>query len=89
MTTVTVYTVPDCIDCAAVKNLLQSAGVSYREIDISTIPNSREALHMLSGYQTVPQVFVGSRFIGQVADIRYLVQTGKLRDLLSEDKNGP
>lgn len=82
MTTVTVYSAPDCIDCAAVKNLLQAARIPYREVDISTIPNSREALQMLSGYQTVPQVFVGSRFIGQVADIRYLLRTGKLHDLV-------
>lgn len=82
MATVTVYTAPDCIDCAAVKNLLQQANVSFKEIDISEIPSSREALAMLSGFYTVPQVFVGARFIGQVADIRYLVQTGKLADVI-------
>lgn len=80
----TVYTVPNCLDCAAVKHLLTEAGVSYREIDISTIPGSREALEMLSGFKTVPQVFVGSKYIGQVADVRYLVQTGQLASVINQ-----
>lgn len=84
MPEVTVYTVPNCFDCAAVKHLLSEAGIPFREIDISEIPRSREALEMLSGLQSVPQVFVGNRFIGQVSEIRYLVRTGKLAELLNE-----
>lgn len=78
----TVYTVPDCIDCAAVKHLLTEAGVSYEEVDISEIPKSREALELLSGFRTVPQVFVGNRYIGQVAEVRYLIQSGKLASVI-------
>lgn len=81
---VTVYTVPRCLDCAAVKNLLAEAGVPFREVDISSIPHARQALQMLSGMETMPQVFVGSRFIGQVAEIRYLVRTGQLARLVAE-----
>lgn len=83
MTEVTVYTVPNCIDCAAVKNLLSEAGIPYREVDISQIPHSREALEMLSGLKSVPQVFVGSRFIGQVSEVRYLIRTGKFAEILA------
>lgn len=84
MAEVTIYTVPNCMDCAAVKNLLSQEGIAYREIDISEIPQSREALAMLSGFSTVPQVFVGRQFIGQVADIRYMIQTGRLTDVINE-----
>lgn len=78
----TVYTVPNCLDCAAVKNLLAEAGIRYREVDISQIPDSRDALALLSGLRTVPQVFAGSRYIGQVAEVRYLLRTGRLASLL-------
>lgn len=87
MSQVTVYTVPDCIDCAAVKNLLSEAGISYREVDISDVPDSREALELLSGLRTVPQVFIGSHYIGQVAEMRYLIQSGKIATLLRQDHN--
>lgn len=89
MASVTVYTVPGCLDCGAVKNLLNEAGIPFREVDISRIPGAREALAMLSGIQSVPQVFIGSKFIGQVAEIRYLVRTGKLADMLDGDPNPP
>lgn len=84
MPEVVVYTVPNCFDCAAVKHLLTEAGIPFREVDISRIPHSREALEMLSGLKSVPQVFVGSRFVGQVSEIRYLVRTGKIAQLLSD-----
>ena len=84
MPEVTVYTVPNCFDCAAVKHLLTVAGIPFREIDISQIPRSREALEMLSGIQSVPQVFVGSRFVGQVSEVRYLIKSGKLAELIEE-----
>lgn len=84
MSEVTVYSVPDCMDCAAVKHLLEKEGIAYREIDISQIPKSREALAMLSGLRTVPQVFVGRHFIGQIGDIRYLIQTGRLTAVIDD-----
>lgn len=82
MSQVTVYTVPNCIDCAAVKNLLAQADIPFKEVDISDVPKSREALEFLSGIKSMPQVFVGSTFIGQVSEIRYLIQKGDLSRLI-------
>lgn len=82
MRVITVYTVPHCVDCGAVKNLLTEAGIPFREVDISRIPGGRDALAMLSGVRSAPQVFLGSRFLGQVAEVRYLIRTGKLAELL-------
>ncbi|OUN01209.1 MAG: hypothetical protein BAA04_12820 [Firmicutes bacterium ZCTH02-B6] len=88
MPQVTVYTVPNCLDCAAVKRLLEQAGIPYREVDISQIPGSREALALLSGLRSVPQVFLGDRFIGQVFEVRHLIHTGKLHEMLAEQRSG-
>lgn len=82
-TVLTVYTVPNCLDCAAVKNLLADAGVPFREVDVSVVPGAREALELLSGLRSMPQVYIGSRFVGQVAEIRYLLRTGRLASLLA------
>lgn len=89
MASITVYTVPNCIDCGAVKNLLDRAGIPYREVDISRIPGSREALELLSGLRSVPQVFVGHRFIGQVFEVRYLIETGKLQEMVAQETQEP
>lgn len=82
MPNVKVYTVPNCLDCAAVKWLLIEAGVSFEEVDISSIAHGREALALLSGLKSVPQVFAGDRFIGQVGEIRRLAMTGKLQQII-------
>ena len=79
-----VFTVPGCLDCAAVKALLRQADVAFEEVDVSDIPNSREALALLSGLQSVPQVYLDGRFIGQVAEVRHLVMTGRLSRLLAD-----
>lgn len=81
----TVYTVPDCLDCAAIKHLLAQAGVPFREVDVSAVPAARDALELLSGRRSLPQVYAGSRFIGQVAEIRYLLATGRLASLSAGD----
>lgn len=84
MPEVTIYTVPRCLDCGALKNLLREAGIPYREVDISQVPRARDALELLSGVRSVPQVFVGDRFIGQLAQVRYLIQSGQLSRLLED-----
>lgn len=76
---VRVYTVPDCIDCAAVKNLLRAADVPFEEVDISDVPHAREALSTLSGLMSMPQVFLDNRFIGQVAEVRHLLLSGRFQ----------
>lgn len=80
---ITVYTVPGCLDCAAVKNLLRDAGVPFREVDISEIPRARDALEMLSGMSSAPQVFLGTTFLGQVSQIRHLIQTGEIQRMIA------
>lgn len=82
MAVVRVYTVPGCIDCGAVMRLLEQAKVPYDEIDVEHVPGARHALSLLSGHRSLPQVFVGERFIGQVAEIRFLVESNRLRQTI-------
>lgn len=84
MTAVRVYTVSGCIDCGAVKRLLEQANVPYEEINVERVPGAREALSLLSGRQSLPQVFVGDRFLGQVGEIRFLVASGRLRQTIEK-----
>lgn len=77
-----VYTVPGCLDCAAVKALLRRAGVPFEEVDVSQLKHAREALALLSGRTSLPQVFLGGRFIGQVGEVRHLLASGELQKLV-------
>lgn len=64
--------------------LLEQAKVPYEEIDIENVPGARQALELLSGRQSMPQVFVGDRFIGQVAEVRFLVESGRLHQTIKQ-----
>jgi glutaredoxin 3 len=58
----TVYTKNNCPYCDRAKSLLESKGISYKEIDIQNDPKSKEFL-MEQGLRTVPQIFDSSTLL--------------------------
>jgi glutaredoxin 3 len=55
---ITIYTKDYCPYCIKAKNLLDSIGASYEEIDITASPDTIIELAQRSGMRTVPQIFV-------------------------------
>ena len=55
-----VYTFTVCPYCIQAKNLLNSLGVKYEEINISDDPDGSKMAELTqkSGMRTVPQIFV-------------------------------
>jgi len=60
---VAVFTREGCPHCTRAKKALTQAGMTYREIEISTI-GGMEALRAISGATTVPQVYIDGARIG-------------------------
>ena len=79
---VTVYTTDFCGYCTRVKALLERNGVSYREVNAADQPGLREELLAKSGRRTLPQVYVGERYLGDANDIMALDQRGELLRLI-------
>jgi len=75
---VIIYTTPFCGYCSAAKSLLQSKGVEYFEIDVSTDKALREEMMEKSGRRTVPQIFIKGEHIGGFDDMNALEQAGDL-----------
>ncbi|MBC7299893.1 MAG: NrdH-redoxin [Nocardia sp.] len=55
--TITVYTLPACIQCEFTKKLFDKAGATYAVVDLADDPRSRAQLADL-GYTTAPVVVV-------------------------------
>lgn len=55
--TITVYTLPACIQCEFTKKLFDKAGATYAVVDLVDEARSREQLAAL-GYTTAPVVVV-------------------------------
>lgn len=57
------FTRPGCPHCARAKTLLETHGVAYEEAVVGTQVTSR-AVRAAAGRSTVPQIFIGGRYIG-------------------------
>jgi glutaredoxin 3 len=80
---VTIYTRPLCPYCTAARDLLDSKGVEYEDLDISGKPELRaEMIQRSGGRMTVPQIFVGERHLGGCDDIYALDARGELDPVL-------
>ena len=76
----TIYTKDYCPYCIKAKNLLDSLGATYEEIDITSTPELIIDLAKKSGMRTVPQIFLGDECLGEFDNIHAMNQEGKLRE---------
>ena len=67
---------------------LRAAGAPVTAVDILPDPAIRQELSAISGWPTIPQVFVSGELIGGADIVEELAQSGELERTL-EDKLGP
>jgi len=82
MKTVKIYTTPICPYCHRAKRLLDTKGVPYEEIDVSSDDLARMNLAERTGKRTVPQIFIGEQHVGGSDELLALDREGKLDSLL-------
>jgi glutaredoxin len=67
----TVYTVPGCADCQAVKRWLEAHGVPYAEHDVRADEAARAEMIALANVRVAPvTVWYGQVFYGEFSDQR-------------------
>ena len=81
---VTVYTTGFCGHCLRVKSLLERHGIPFTEVDAEDHPGLREKLLEKSGRRTLPQVYVGDRYVGGADEMTALEKRGELLRLIQE-----
>jgi glutaredoxin 3 len=78
-----IYTQPYCPYCARAKQLLDSKGAPYREIDAPQGTPARTESASRAGLTSVPQIFIDGRHIGGCDDLVALDRKGGLDPLLA------
>jgi monothiol glutaredoxin len=63
---------------------LQAAGAPVTAVDVLPDPQIRQELSALSGWPTIPQVFVKGELIGGADIVEELAASGELRQRLDE-----
>ncbi|MEA2222675.1 MAG: glutaredoxin 3 [Solirubrobacteraceae bacterium] len=83
MREVVVYTTESCSYCTRVKMLLKAREIEFREENLAGRPEAVIELAERTGVMTLPQVLVGSIFVGGYDETAAADQSGLLADLLA------
>jgi len=79
-----------CEFCWSVRKFLQHCKIPYRDIDLDSVENQvddwggklRAALNQRTSFSTIPQVFVGDRFMGGCTEVFDAFKDGSLQKAL-------
>jgi monothiol glutaredoxin len=77
---------PACGFSARVVQILSAIGVEYAALDILPDPRIREQLSDLSGWPTIPQLFVGGQLVGGCDIVTEMFETGELAEMLGVEQ---
>jgi GrxC family glutaredoxin len=75
---IVVYSTEVCPYCVMAKKLLQSKGLTYREIDVTHDEALQQEMVTRSGRRTAPEIFIDDDLVGGYDDLARLNATGEL-----------
>jgi cysteine synthase A len=81
-----------CEFCWSVRKLFAHYGIPYRSVDLDSVEYQEEdrggkirvAVSARTGFQTIPQIFVGGEFVGGATDLFDAFRAGDLQRMLGE-----
>jgi glutaredoxin 3 len=80
---IVMYSTGWCPYCDRARGLLERKGVTFSEIKVDEDATQRDAMLKRSGgRRTVPQIFIGDRYVGGFDDLYALDKAGELDKLL-------
>jgi monothiol glutaredoxin len=77
---------PSCGFSARTAGALNALGVQYAALDILPDPRIREELSVLSGWPTIPQLFVNQELVGGSDIVMEMFESGELAGLLGVEQ---
>ena len=77
---------PACGFSARTSGALNALGVQYAALDILPDPRIREELSALSGWPTIPQLFVEGELVGGSDIVMEMFESGELAGLLGAEQ---
>jgi monothiol glutaredoxin len=77
---------PRCGFSARVTQILNASGADYSAMDILPDPRIREELSALSGWPTIPQLFVKGELVGGCDIVTEMFESGELAETLGVEQ---
>jgi len=73
---------PQCGFSAHVVEILKSYGYPFEAVDVLTDPAVREGIKRYTNWPTIPQIFIGGKFIGGSDILHEMHEQGELAPVL-------
>jgi monothiol glutaredoxin len=73
---------PQCGFSAATVQILEDLGVPFATTDVLADPELRDEIKSYSNWPTIPQVYIGGKFVGGCDIIRELYESGELQTMV-------
>lgn len=73
---------PQCGFSAATVGVFQELGVPFETADVLSDPELRDGIKRYSNWPTIPQVFIGGKFVGGCDIVREMYESGDLQRLV-------
>ena len=78
---ITVYTTEPCQRCLRAKQLLESHGLTYSEVNLAKDPVGRRRLAEQTGHMTFPQIVIDGKPLGGWQELQDADSRGELAAL--------
>lgn len=76
---------PQCGFSAAVVQVLDSLGLTFKDIDVLADPPLRQGIKDFTNWPTLPQLYIKGEFIGGCDIVREMYASGELQSLLQKE----
>jgi monothiol glutaredoxin len=77
-------TFPQCGFSAATVEIFHDLGKPFHSVDVLSEPAKRDAIKRYSDWPTIPQVYIGGKFVGGSDIVREMFTTGELQKLVDD-----
>lgn len=76
---------PQCGFSARAVDILKKCGVTFKDVNVLADPALRQGIKEYSQWPTIPQVYVGGKFVGGSDILLEMFQSGELQKLLESE----
>jgi monothiol glutaredoxin len=74
---------PQCGFSARAVDILKKCGAEFKDVNVLADPALRQGIKEYSDWPTIPQVYVGGKFVGGSDILLEMFQSGELQKLLA------
>jgi monothiol glutaredoxin len=74
---------PQCGFSARAVEILKKCGAEFKDVNVLTNPDIRNGIKEFSSWPTIPQVYIGGKFVGGSDILMELYESGELQQLLT------